>query len=87
MFTGLTMYVGTRLRPVADVIADALDTDDPYVAMDYVTHLMNFAIDCSRERRLAIRVVCNRIRAKHGRREYLAHTHLCHQPARCRTLK
>ena len=72
MFTGLTMYVGTRLRPVAEVIADALDTDNPSVAMDYVDHLLNYALDCPRELRLAIRAVCNRIRASHGRREFLA---------------
>ena len=25
MFAGVTMYVGTRMRPVTDVIADAMD--------------------------------------------------------------
>jgi len=70
MFTGLTMYVGTRLRLVTDVIADALDTDNPSVAMDYVEYLLNYAIDCPRELRLAIRAVCNKIRANHGRREF-----------------
>ena len=66
------MYVGTRMRPVADVIADALDTDNPSVAMDYVDHLLNYALDCPREMRLLIRAKCNAIRTRHGRREFLA---------------
>ncbi len=82
MFAGVTMYVGTRMRPVTDVIADAMDTDNPSVAFDFMDHLLNFALDCPREQRLYIRNVCNKIRSRHGRRQFLAApTSEANQPA------
>ena len=72
MFEGRMMYWGTRMKPVQEVIEDAMATDNVNVAMDLVDHLLNYAIDCTRDERMYMRQVCNDIRRKHGRLEFKA---------------
>lgn len=62
------MYFGTRIRPVADVVAEAMEAEDASVVNHYVTFLLAHAFDTQDT---ALRRQCNEIRRAHGWRPFV----------------
>ena len=61
------MYFGTRIRPVADVVAEAMEAEDASVVNNYVTFLLAHAFDTQDA---VLRRQCNEIRRAHGWRPF-----------------
>jgi len=57
------MYYGTRVRPVADVVAEALEAEDAASVNRYITFLMAHAFDTNDH---LLRRKCNEIKQAHG---------------------
>lgn len=62
------MYLGTRIRPVADVVAEATEAEDASVVNHYVTYLLAHAFDTQDA---LLRRQCNEIRRAHGWRPFV----------------
>ena len=61
------MYFGTRIRPVADVVAEAMEAEDASVVNNYVMYLLAHACDT---RDAQLRRQCDEIRRAHGWRPF-----------------
>ena len=57
------MFYGSRLRPVADVVAEAMEAEDAATVNHYITFLLAHAFDTGD---IGLRRQCNNIRRAHG---------------------